>query len=144
MTEDHDDATGRLWVAETLWQLGGLQFGDFSLGRTVRNSPVYLNAKVLLSKPSALKRAVNLMTDELELGMVRRNPTVDPFDGIAGVPIGGLYLATGLALRMDRPLLYVRPPRQPDEVNAPHIEGIYRPGQRVLVVRGVAPPAHEP
>ena len=96
MTEANSDAIGRLWLAETLWKLGGLQFGDFSLGRTVKNSPVYLNAKMLISRPDALKRTVALMSDEVELGMVRRNRTVEPFDGIAGVPIGGLYLATAL------------------------------------------------
>ena len=138
MTEANSDAIGRLWLAETLWKLGGLQFGDFSLGRTVKNSPVYLNAKMLISRPDALKRTVALMSDEVELGMVRRNRTVEPFDGIAGVPIGGLYLATALALRMDRPLLYVRPPREADEVAAPHIEGIYRPGERVLVIDDLA------
>ncbi len=139
MTEPgSDEATGRLWLAETLWRLGGLQFGDFSIGRTVRNSPVYLNAKLLISRPDALKRTVALIHDEVELGMTRRNRTVDLFDGIAGVPIGGLYLATGLAMRMDRPLLYVRPPRPADEDTAPHIEGIYRPGERVLVVDDLA------
>lgn len=133
-----EEARGRLWLAETLWRLGGLQFGDFSLGRTARNSPVYLNAKLLISRPDALKRTVELIAEEIELGMARRNRTFELFDGLAGVPIGGLYLATGLALRMDRPLLYVRPPREPDEVAAPHIEGIYRPGQRVLVVDDLA------
>lgn len=139
MTDGNDEeARGRLWLAETLWKLGGLQFGDFSLGRTVRNSPVYLNAKLLISRPDALKRTLSLIADELELGMTRRNRTIQPFDGIAGVPIGGLYLATGLALRMDRPLLYVRPPREADAVAAPYIEGIYRPGERILVVDDLA------
>ncbi len=133
-----DEAHGRLWLAETLWRLGGLQFGDFSLGRTVRNSPVYLNAKLLISRPDALKRTVALIADELDLGMARRNRTVDPFDGIAGVPIGGLYLATALALRMDRPMLYVRPTREADDAAAAHIEGIYRPGERVLVIDDLA------
>ena len=139
MTEpDSDEARGRLWLAETLWRLGGLQFGDFSLGRTVRNSPVYINAKLLISRPDALKRTVGLICEEVELGMARRNRTVEPFDGLAGVPIGGLYLATAMSLQMDRPLLYVRPSRDADEVTAPHIEGIYRPGERVLVIDDLA------
>lgn len=137
-SSDAEEVHGRPWLAETFWRLGGLQFGDFSVGRTARNSPVYFNAKVLLSRPDALKRAIELITEDLELGMARRNRTVDPFDGIAGVPIGGLYLATALSLRMNRPLLYVRPPREADEVAAPHIEGIYRPGERVLVVDDLA------
>ena len=136
--ESNEEARGRLWLAETLWRLGGLQFGDFSLGRTVRNSPVYLNAKLLISRPDALKRTVGLIADELDLGMARRNRTVDPFDGIAGVPIGGLYLATALALRLDRPMLYVRPTAPSDDAGNPHIEGIYRPGERVLVIDDLA------
>lgn len=140
MTADreNDDAQGRLWLADTLWRLGAIQFGDFSLGRTVRNSPVYVNAKLLISRPDALKRTVRLIQDELELGMVMRNRLVEPFDAIAGVPIGGLHVATALSLQMDKPLLYLRPARDPDEVLAPHVEGIYRPGQRVLVVDDLA------
>ena len=132
------DPQGRLWLAETLWRLGALQFGDFSLGRTVRNSPVYVNAKLLISRPDALKRTARLIQDELELGMMRRTRDVEPFDAVAGVPIGGLHVATAIALQMDRPLLYLRPPRSPDEVMAPHVEGIYRPGQRVLVIDDLA------
>lgn len=133
-----DDAQGRLWLAEMLWRLGAVQFGDFSLGRTVRNSPVYVNAKLLISRPDALKRTVRLIEDELQMGMVLRKPTVQPFDAIAGVPIGGLHIATALALQMEKPLLYLRPPRDPAEVVSPHVEGIYRPGQRVLVVDDLA------
>lgn len=142
MTSEHgaygSDPQGRLWLAETLWKLGALQFGDFSLGRTVRNSPVYVNAKLLISRPDALKRAVRLIQDELELGMAMRNRLVEPFDAIAGVPIGGLHIATALSLQMDKPLLYLRPPRDPDEVLDPQVEGIYRPGNRVLVVDDLA------
>ena len=128
----------RLWLADTLWRLGAIQFGDFSLGRTVRNSPVYVNAKLLISRPDALKRTVRLIEEDLELGMAMRNRAVEPFDAVAGVPIGGLHIATALSLQMNRPLLYLRPAGDPDEVLAPHVEGIYRPGQRVLVVDDLA------
>jgi orotate phosphoribosyltransferase len=97
----------RLWLADTLWRLGAIQFGDFSLGRTVRNSPVYVNAKLLISRPDALKRTVRLIEEDLELGMAMRNRAVEPFDAVAGVPIGGLHIATALSLQMDRPLLYL-------------------------------------
>ncbi len=136
--EPQDDAQGRLWLAQTLWRLGAVQFGDFSLGRTVRNSPVHVNAKLLISRPEALKRTVRLIEDDLSMGMVLRKPTILPFDAIAGVPIGGLHIATALALQMEKPLLYLRPPRGPEEVAIPHLEGIYRPGQRVLVVDDLA------
>lgn len=132
------DPQGRLWLADTLWRIGAIQFGDFSLGRTVRNSPVYVNAKLLISRPDALKRTARLIQDELELEMLKRQRTVDPFDAIAGVPIGGLHVATALALQMEKPLLYIRPPQSAEEAATPQIEGIYRPGQRVLIVDDLA------
>lgn len=136
MTES--DPQGRLWLADTLHRIGAVQFGDFSLGRTVRNSPVYVNAKLLISRPDALKRTARLIADELELGMVKRQRTVEPFDAIAGVPIGGLHVATALALQMEKPLLYIRPNGDVEPIAAPQIEGMYRPGQRVLVVDDLA------
>ena len=132
------DPQGRLWLADTLWRIGAIQFGDFSLGRTVRNSPVYVNAKLLISRPDVLKRTARLIQDELELEMLKRQRTVDPFDAIAGVPIGGLHVATALALQMEKPLLYIRPPKDSEETTTPQIEGIYRPGQRVIVVDDLA------
>jgi orotate phosphoribosyltransferase/uridine monophosphate synthetase len=133
-----NDAHGRLWLAETLWKLGCVQFGDFSLGRTVRNSPVYLNPKLLISRPDALQRVVGLIAEELEMAMAMRNRQIEPYEVIAGVPIGGLHLATALSLQSRRPMLYVRPPRLPAEPEPPHIEGIYRPGQTALIVDDLA------
>ncbi|MBM4410054.1 MAG: phosphoribosyltransferase [Chloroflexi bacterium] len=132
------DPQGRLWLADTLWRIGAIQFGDFSLGRTVRNSPVYVNANLLISRPDALKRTARLIQDELELEMLKRQRTVDPFDAIAGVPIGGLHVATALALQMEKPLLYIRPPQGTEESATLQIEGIYRPGMRVLIVDDLA------
>ncbi|TAK80842.1 MAG: phosphoribosyltransferase [Dehalococcoidia bacterium] len=132
------DPQGRLWLADTMWRIGAIQFGDFSLGRTVRNSPVYVNAKLLISRPDALKRTARLIQDELELEMLKRQRTVDPFDAIAGVPIGGLHVATALALQMEKPLLYIRPAQDSEQAATPQIEGIYRPGMRVLIVDDLA------
>ena len=129
---------GRLWLAETLWKLGSIQFGDFSLGRTVRNSPVYVNAKLLISRPDAMLRAARLIEDELLLGLTRRNQQFAAFDMLAGVPIGGLHVATALSLEMQVPLLYIRGARREDEIGSPHIEGIYRPGQTAIIVDDLA------
>ena len=43
-----DERVANLWLAEELWNLGGVQFGDFSLGETVVNSPVYVNLRRLI------------------------------------------------------------------------------------------------
>jgi orotate phosphoribosyltransferase/uridine monophosphate synthetase len=132
------DPQGRLWLADTLWKIGSIQFGNFTLGRTVRGSPVYVNAKLLISRPDALHQAARLIQDEIRMALAMRNKALEPFDAIAGVPIGGLHIATALSLQMQVPLLYVRPPREPLEAAAPQIEGIYRPGQVALIVDDLA------
>jgi orotate phosphoribosyltransferase/uridine monophosphate synthetase len=66
--------------------------------------------------------------------MALRNQQVAPFDLIAGVPIGGLHVATALALQMRVPLIYARTDPLALVGERTHIEGIYRPGQTVLVV----------
>lgn len=129
---------GRLWLAEALWKLGSIQFGDYSLGRTVRNSPVYVNAKLLISRPADLQRTAQLIADELRMGQAMRNRQVEPYDTIAGVPIGGLHIATALSLETSSPLLYVRPPRNGGGERVPHIEGIYTPGQGTVIVDDLA------
>ena len=130
------DPQSRLWLCEALWRLGGVQFGDFSLGRTVRHSPVYLNPKLLISRPGTLSRAASLIESELQMAMTRRKQPVAPFDVIAGVPIGGLHLATALSLQMMVPLLYARP--DVDDDARPYIEGVYRPGQTAVIVDDLA------
>lgn len=130
---------GRLWLADLLWRLGSVQFGDFSLGRTVRNSPVYVNARLLISRPASLARAARLIDEELRLALSMRNPHVERFDLIAGVPIGGLHAATALALQTGAPLVYPRPPAPGEDPGArPPIEGSYGPGQTALVVDDLA------
>ena len=134
-----EEPRGRLWLADLLWRLGCVQFGDFSLGRTVRNSPIYINPKLIVSQPEALARVGELIDEELQLAMSMRNPHVERFDLIAGVPIGGLHIATALSLRMRMPLIYARP-RAPgdDPEQRPRIEGSYRPGQTALIVDDLA------
>ena len=132
---------GPLWMADLLWRLGSVQFGEFSLGRTVRNSPVHINPKLVISRPEELARVVQVMDEELRLAMSLRNPHVQRFDLIAGVPIGGLHIATALSLQMRVPLVYVRPSLPgDDEASAPRvqIEGAYRPGQTALIVDDLA------
>ena len=56
---------GNLWLAQTLWKLGAVQFGDFTLGRTTVHSPVYVNLRLLIGHPTALWRAAHIILDEL-------------------------------------------------------------------------------
>ena len=121
---------GNLWLADTLWKLGAIEFGDFTLGQTAVHSPVHVNLRLLVSKPTALQRAARVIRDEVEARRRMLNPQVAPFQLVAGVPFGGLHLATAFSLRARVPLIYLRT-RRPKSAQ---IEGLYEPGQAVLII----------
>ena len=126
----HSQGTN-LWLAETLWELGAIQFGKFTLGRTTVDSPVYVNLRLLIGHPSALWRAAHIIWDELQALQRMRNPQVEPFDLVAGVPFGGLHIATAFSLTAKIPLIYLHP--RLDDLGK-DIEGIYRPNQQALIM----------
>src|SRR5829696_5162146 len=125
-----DDAKGNLWLAKELWDLGAVQFGEYNVGRTI-NSPIYLNPRLLVSNPMALGRVARVIKEETETMLSLRNPTVSPFSLVAGVPFGGLHLATAFSLATKVPMIYLHP-RKDGSGNV--IEGNYLPGQTVLVI----------
>jgi orotate phosphoribosyltransferase/uridine monophosphate synthetase len=122
-------AESNLDLALALYDLGGVQFGEFDLGPTAGRSPIYLNPRVLISDPAVLRRIALLIHHEIQADQARRRPRLASFAAVAGVPMGGLHLATAYALVSDTPLLYVRPDSQ-----QPAIEGRIIPGQTVLVI----------
>lgn len=124
-------APGNLWLAEELWKLDAIQFGDFTLGRTAVHSPIYINLRRLISNPRALSRCARIIKEELEALMSMRNPHVHPFTLVAGVPFGGLHVATAFSLHANVPMIYIHPP-QTDKADV--IEGIYVRGQSCLII----------
>ena len=125
-----NDESEVLALAQTIYELGGIEFGSFTLGRSTVDSPVYINPKVLCSNPGALRTAAQVMLGEIRSRQQRRRPQCGPFDLIAGVPLGGLNLATAMSLASDIPLIYVNP----NPSGSSRIEGRYLPGQTVLIV----------
>ncbi len=120
-----------LWLAETLWKLGAVQFGSFTLGRTTVDSPVYVNLRLLVGHPTALWRAAHIIWDEIQALQSMLHPQVQPFDLAAGVPIGGLHIATAFSLTAKVPMIYLHP--RVDEMGK-DIEGIYHPNQQALII----------
>ena len=121
-----------LWLAEALFRLGGVKFGNFTIGRTTVNSPIYVDPKVLLREPRILARAAQLIKSEIDAGLAMREPRFHSFDLVAGVPYGGLHLATAYSLISDVPVIYGIPPKAPD--GEPKIEGRYKEGEGVLII----------
>ncbi|MFN0096278.1 MAG: orotate phosphoribosyltransferase, partial [Dehalococcoidia bacterium] len=122
---------GNLWLAEELWDLDAITFGDFTMGRTAVHSPIYINLRRLISSPKALRRCAEIIRDEIETLMSMRNPHVQPFTLVAGVPFGGLHVATAFSLTVSTPMIYIHPP---GTSKADVIEGAYVRGQSCLVI----------
>src|SRR5579885_2928118 len=90
-------ANGKDWLAKELWDLGAIQFGNFNVGRT-QNSPVYVNLRLLVSNPSALQRVARVIKEESETLLTMLHQHIAPFSRCAGVPFGGLHIATAFSL----------------------------------------------
>jgi orotate phosphoribosyltransferase/uridine monophosphate synthetase len=123
---------GNLWIARALFDLGGIRFGDFTLGETAKNSPIHVNPRVLFSQPILLRRVAEVIESEVKAGQARRRPRFERFSLVAGVPFGGLQLALAFALQTDTSLVYVHPGRPGANVHA--IEGRYVEGDHALVL----------
>lgn len=127
-----DPDPGTFWLARILWDSGAIQFGEFNIGTTIR-SPIYVNVRRLISNPRALRRVGEVIVEETRTlaGMLR--PGIAPFELVAGVPMGGLHIATAYSLTADVPLIYPHP-RAPENDLDTEIEGDYYPGQTVLLI----------
>jgi len=127
-----EQSLDNLWLAQALYDLGGVQFGNFTVSESAVSSPVFVNPKVLISNPMALRVASKLMQQEINLAQSLRRPRVHPFGLVAGVPVGGLLLATAYSLETNIPLIYAR--ARPEGTGKRGIEGRYTPGETVLVI----------
>jgi orotate phosphoribosyltransferase/uridine monophosphate synthetase len=131
MTDQPLSGQSNLWLADTLWRLGAVQFGDFTLGRTTVNSPLYVNLRLLIAHPTALTRAAQIIMHEIQALQAMRIPKVDPFDIVCGVPYGGLLVAEAFSLTAKVPLVYLHPRKDDLETD---VEGIYHPSQTALIM----------
>jgi len=125
--------TGNLWLAKALWDLGAVQFGDYTIGRTTQHSPVYVNLRLLISNPRALARAARVMYEEVQTRQAMLHKAVSEFDRVCGIPFGGLHLATAFSLRSRVPMVYVHPAKERNG-NRVWVEGRYERGETVLLI----------
>ena len=121
-----------LWLAQTLFDLGGVQFGNFTVSESAVSSPVFVNPKVLISNPTALRVASKLMQQEINLAQSLRRARAHPFAVVAGVPVGGLLLATAFSLETNIPMIYARV--RPEGTGKRGIEGRFNMADTALII----------
>lgn len=121
-------------LAQALFDLGGVQFGSFDLSGSAGVSPVYINPRVLISEPAMLRRIARLIHTQIRADRTRRRPHLGTFAAVAGVPMGGLHIATAYALESDTPLIYLRPSTGVMDDDNLEVEGRVIPGQSALII----------
>ena len=122
---DHD-ATVERELSELLHRIGAVRFGSFTL-KDGRQSPFYLDLRLVVSHPDALARVAR--------AMLQRAAGLD-YDRIAGIPYAGLPLAVAMSLIAERPMVYAR--KEAKEYGTKRmVEGEYRVGERALLVDDV-------
>ena len=129
----HFGSESNLDLAQMIFDLGGVQFGSFDLPGTAGTSPIYVNPRVLISEPRMLRRIGRLINAAIASDRTRVRPHLASFAAVAGVPMGGLHIATAYALESDTPLVFLHQQDGEDE-EKDRIEGSVTPGQTVLIM----------
>ena len=109
-----------------LAELGALQFGDFTLASGKRSS-LYVDLRLLVSQPSLMQTAARAYARLLE--------RLD-CDRIAGIPYAALPIGAAVSLASGVPLIYNRKETKSHGLGK-DIEGIWQPGERVVVIEDV-------
>ncbi len=120
MTLDNPDLTQ---LALTLYDIGAVRLGQFKL-HSGRMSPIYLDLRLLVSYPQAMRVATAMYRRVLE--------SLD-FDLVAATPLAGLPIGTAICLEMDVPLVYPRKTAK-SYGTGKSIEGVWEVGQTAVVV----------
>ena len=110
-----------------LYDIGCLRFGRDFVQASGATFPYYIDLRVIISNPQVFDAVLNAYASILQ-GLV--------FDRLAGIPYGALPTATGLSLRLNKPMIY---PRKEVKAHGAKrlIEGYYSPGERVALVDDV-------
>src|SRR5437899_11697545 len=82
-----EQSLDNLWLAQMLFDLGAVQFANFTVSESAVSSPVFLNPKVLISNPTALPVASKLIQQELTLAQALHRPRIHAFHVLPGVPV---------------------------------------------------------
>jgi uridine monophosphate synthetase len=114
-------------LVEGLLSMGCIQFGTFTL-KSGLQSPIYIDLRRLVAFPGWMT--------QVAAAYIRQLKTLE-FDRIAGLPYAALPIATAISLQGNYPMIYPRKTTK-DYGTSAAIEGIYYPGETVVVIDDLA------
>ncbi len=113
-------------LSRELHRIGAVRFGSFTL-KDGRESPFYLDLRILVSHPTTLARVGR--------ALAKRADALN-YDRIAGIPYAGLPIAVAMALVAQQPIVYPRKEAK-DYGTKKAVEGEFASGETALVVDDV-------
>ena len=115
---------------DVLLRTGSLKFGTFKLASGILSS-YYVDLRLIPSDPEAFRRVIGYYRSKVEAKLAKN------VQRLAGIPTAGIAYSAVLAFELSKPLLYVRK-EQKEHGRERRIEGLLKPGDRVLVLDDVA------
>ncbi len=113
-------------LAASLYQIGVIQFGEFTL-KSGQTSSIYINLRKIISYPDIMREVAELMWDAVHPAK---------FDLVCGVPYTALPIATCLSLNHNIPMVMRRKEKK-DYGTKQLIEGEFKQGQSCLIIEDV-------
>jgi uridine monophosphate synthetase len=114
-------------LVEGLLSMGCVRFGEFTL-KSGLISPIYIDLRRLVAFPGWMT--------QVAAAYIRQLKSLE-FDRIAGLPYAALPIATAISLQGNWPMIYPRKTVK-DYGTAAEIEGLYHPGETVVVIDDLA------
>ncbi len=114
-------------LIEGLLSMGCVRFGEFTL-KSGLVSPIYIDLRRLVSFPGWMT--------QIAAAYIRHLKTLK-FDRLAGLPYAALPITTAISLQGNWPMIYPRKSVK-DYGTAAEIEGLYHPGETVVVIDDLA------
>ena len=115
-------------LIQSLQKINVIQYGSFTL-KSGLISPYYFDLRKLYSHPQLLSDIVR------QIGMLVMDAN-SSIDLVCGVPLAGIPLATTFSILFNKPMILLRKDRK-DHGTKNLIEGIYKAGDRVLLIEDV-------
>ncbi len=113
-------------IISQLFEIDAIAFGNFTLKSGIQ-SPIYIDMRRIISFPALFDQITSLFAQEI---------TCNKSDYLCAVPYGALPIATGVAIKCQKPSLMARKISK-DYGQKKSVEGIYKQNDTVTLIEDI-------